>query len=120
MLRTATYTTFVRCEKRVLILSITILNMPQLLCPSLRLPDPLYPSLNRSLPQRRSRNGITFQHRPVNTNSNTLVLGTVQLGSFHTSRLCSALAGNLEVDTVGVVLGTVVVISAMQGDDFMT
>lgn len=90
-----------------------------LLCPSLRLPDSLHPPLDRSLPQRRSRNGITLQHRPINTNSNTLILCPIQFGSFHTGRLCSALARNLEVDTVGVVLGTVVVVGTVQSDNFV-
>ena len=83
------------------------------------LPNPLNPSLNSSLPKRRSRNTITLQHRPINTNRNTLIGSLVKLCSFNTSRISSALARDLEIDAVGVVLGSIGLVCTVQGDDFV-
>jgi hypothetical protein len=87
---------------------------------SLRLPNPLHPPLDSTLPNRRPRDSITSQRRPINTNSNPLILWRIKLSSFHTSRFSGTLARDLEINTVGVVLGTVVVVCRMQSDDFMT
>lgn len=99
------------------LLSIILLPSPSVLL--LRLPNPLHPPLDTSLPHRRPRNSITLQHRPINTNTDPLVSCLVQLCGFHTSRLCSALARDLEIDAVGVVLGSVGLVGTVQGDDFV-
>jgi hypothetical protein len=118
------YTTFVAhvglkgsCCSTILLLSIsTVLSFP----PScLRRPNPLHPPLHSTLPHRRPRDTITLQHRPINTNRDTLILGSIQLCSFHTRRFRSTLARNLEIDAVGVVLGTVGLVGRVQSDDFV-
>jgi hypothetical protein len=103
-----------------MILLISSYTTSTLSIPSLRLPNPLHPSLHSTLPNRGSRNSITSQRRPINTNSNPFILWRIKLSSLDTSRLSSSLARDLEIDTVGIVLSTVVMISGMQSDDFMT
>ena len=87
---------------------------------SSRLPNSLHPSLNSTLPKRRPGNSITLQHWPINTDRNTLILGAIQLSSLDASRFSSSLARDLEIDTVGVVLGTVGLVCTVQSDDFVT
>ena len=92
-----------------------LLLPPRPLC----LPNPLHPPLSRCLPHRRPRDSITLQHGPINTNSDTLIFSAVQLCRFDTGRLSSSLSRDLEIDAVGVVLGSVVVVGTVQGDDLV-
>ena len=83
------------------------------------LEDSLDPTLHSSLPERRSRNGVALQYRPVNGDGNALAGGRVQFGRFDTSGLGSALSTDLEVDAVGVVLSTVGLVGGVEGNDLM-
>ena len=104
-----------RIERGSYYLLLSILPPTLPLC----LPNPLHPPLNSTLPHRRPRDSITLQHRPINTNRNSLIRCLVQVLRFDTSRLSSALARDLEIDAVGVVLGAVGLVCTVQSDDFV-